>query len=230
MATYLPQEILALLVEHVCALPEKESQVKLTDYTLVNKYWQAAFERQIWSSVTLLSPSGIDVVTSRSGKQYKKRGLRFADLERLTSEPENWQLARRDFLRDICYRVAVPRFLDDEDGDEDEEAEYIDDYVFTRGNDLAFTKGMSQLFNHLSTWTKQKAKLSLRIVPQAEKGDLDNEECENDEEFDCRSVPYRAKLPENCHLSTVRLIASLSFSTRFEHCDNGISLQSCSVR
>ncbi|CAC9885942.1 unnamed protein product [Aureobasidium pullulans] len=68
MATYLPQEILALLVEHVCALPEKESQVKLTDYTLVNKYWQAAFERQIWSSVTLLSPSGIGVVTSRSGK------------------------------------------------------------------------------------------------------------------------------------------------------------------
>ena len=89
MVTYLPQEILALIVEHVCALAEKESQVKLTDYTLVNKYWQAAFERQIWSSVTLLSPSGIKVVTSRSGKQYKKRGLHFADLEKLTSGPES---------------------------------------------------------------------------------------------------------------------------------------------
>ncbi|THX96941.1 hypothetical protein D6D03_08541 [Aureobasidium pullulans] len=147
MITYLPQEILALVVEHVYALSEKESQVKLTDYTLVNKYWQAAFERQMWSSVTLLSPSGIKVVTSRSGKQYVKRGLHFADLERLTSGPENWQLARQ----------------------------YIDGYVFTRENDLAFTKGMSQLFNHLSIWTKQKRQLSLSIVLQAEKGDLDNE-------------------------------------------------------
>ncbi|THX17461.1 hypothetical protein D6D13_00581 [Aureobasidium pullulans] len=216
MATYLPQEILALIVEHVYALSEKESQVKLSDYTLLNKYWQADFERQIWSSVTLLSPSGIEVVASRSGKQYKKRGLHFADLERLTNGPESWRLARRDFLRDICYRVAVPRFLDDGDGDEDEEAEYIDD--------LVFTKGMSQLFNHPSTWTKQKRKLSLSIVLQAEKGDLDNEECEIDEEIDCRSLPYRAELPEDCHLSTVQFVASLSFPTRFEDNNNGISL------
>lgn len=161
MITYLPQEILALVVEHVYALSEKESQVKLTDYTLVNKYWQAASERQIWSPVTLLSTSGIEVVTSRSGKQYKKRGLHFADLEKLTSGPESWQLARRDLLRDICYRVAVPRFLDDGDGDEDEEADINDD-VFRRENDLAFTKGMSQLFNHLSTWTKQKRKTFIK--------------------------------------------------------------------
>ncbi|THV89589.1 hypothetical protein D6D27_06373 [Aureobasidium pullulans] len=223
MITYLPQEILALVVEHVYALSEKESQVKLTDYTLVNKYWQAAFERQIWSSVTLLSTSGIEVVTSRSGKQYKKRGLHFADLEKLTSGPESWQLARRDLLRDICYRVAVPRFLDDGDGDEDEEADINDD-VFRRENDLAFTKGMSQLFNHLSTWTKQKRTLSLSIVLQAEKGNLDNEECEIDEAIDCRSLPYRAELPEDCHLSTVQFVASLSFPTRFEDNNNGISL------
>lgn len=75
MVTYLPQEILALIVEHVCALAEKESQVKLTDYTLVNNIGKPPLNgrygrRSLYSVLLVLKSSLLEVASSTKSVDF----------------------------------------------------------------------------------------------------------------------------------------------------------------
>jgi hypothetical protein len=57
MASSVPQEILCLIAVHLTRLDKR-----LSPYALVNKSWQAAFEKQIYSSMVVRSPSDVTTV------------------------------------------------------------------------------------------------------------------------------------------------------------------------
>jgi hypothetical protein len=60
MASALPQEILSLIADYVAI-----GDNGLFPYTLVDKSWQSAFERRIYASVVVLSPSATTAVENR---------------------------------------------------------------------------------------------------------------------------------------------------------------------
>jgi hypothetical protein len=108
MAPHVPQEILSLIVQHVV---KEDDDHKLTPYTLVNKSWQAAFERKIYGSVVVLSPSDVSTIMVSRGERRGKRGLSFARLDDITSGPQYWRQMRRTYIQRILYRVTVPYWI-----------------------------------------------------------------------------------------------------------------------
>jgi len=162
MASSAPQEILALIVDHLTQLGEK-----LSPYALVNKSWQAAFERQIYSSVVVRSSSGVTNIKvdgwPRFSERHNKQGLSLETFIDITNGPQDWQRLRRTYVCQIFYGVAVPYWLDDVPEKEDD---YAHDNFCRRKNNQAFSKGVYRLFEHLSTWTDQA--ISLQIALQAE--------------------------------------------------------------
>jgi hypothetical protein len=82
MAHCLPQEIVSLIAQHVAGENDK-----MAPYTVVSRSWQAAFEKQINTSLVVLSPSRVGSVTASPGEQHKKRGLSLERLDELTSGP-----------------------------------------------------------------------------------------------------------------------------------------------
>jgi hypothetical protein len=169
MASSAPQEILSLIAVHLARLDKK-----LSPYALVNKSWQAAFERQIYSSMVIRSPCDVTTIRENIGwwttdELKYERGLSLETFINITSGPQDWQRARRTYVRQIIYRVVVPYWLDpDREKDED----YTYDNTYRRENNQAFSEGVCQLFEHLSTWTDQT--ISLQIALQAI--DVDTEE------------------------------------------------------
>lgn len=211
MASSAPQEILSLIADHLARLDKK-----LSPYALVNKSWQAAFERQIYSSIVLLSPSDVTTIkvnyfswTAHDGPYFKK-GLPLETFISITSGPRDWQRARRRYVRQILYRVAVPYWLDEARGKDDG---YTYDNVCRRENNQAFSKGVCRLFEHLSTWTNQA--VSLQIALQAEDSSTDEESGEPKSILwpgsDEMIAPYRAEFVPGCFLPCASCVTSLEF-------------------
>ncbi|KAG9666162.1 hypothetical protein KCU99_g9474, partial [Aureobasidium melanogenum] len=211
MASSAPQEILSLIAHHLAQLDKR-----LSPYALVNKSWQAAFERQIYSSIVVRSPSDVTTVEvnenswTAPGGPHDKKGLPLETFINITSGPRDWQPARRMYVRQILYRVAVPYWLDEARRKDDD---YTYDNVCRRENNQAFSEGVFQLFQHLSTWTNQT--ISLQIALQAEDASTDEEDGEpksiptyDDEEM---IAPYRAEFVPGCSLPRAFCITSLEF-------------------
>jgi hypothetical protein len=206
MASAIPQEILTLIVDYAASGGDK-----LTPYSLVNKSWQSAFERRIYASVVVLSPSATTSITIGVDKYHEKRGLSLASLDGLTD-------VRKACIRCILYRVAVPYWIDSPCGKEDD---YTYDNIWRCENDQAFSKGVRALFEYLSTaWTKQT--ISLDIALQAEYAYVTNKDDDDGHEPNTRQyddmedevAPYWANFIPDCHLPTAKCITSLRF-TRF---------------
>lgn len=125
MASAIPQEILSLIVDYAASGDDK-----LTPYTLVNKSWQSAFERRIYASVVVLSPSATTSITIGVDKYHEKRGLSLATLDGLTD-------VRKAYIRRILYRVAVPYWIDSPRGKDDD---YTYDNTWRCENDHAFSR------------------------------------------------------------------------------------------
>ncbi|THZ97997.1 hypothetical protein D6C82_06054 [Aureobasidium pullulans] len=211
MASSAPQEILSIIAHHLAQLDKK-----LSPYALVNKSWQAAFERQIYSSIVVRSPSDVTTVKVKEhswtapGGPHPKHGLPLDTFINITSGPENWQRARRLHVRQILYRVAVPYWLDEDRGKGDD---YTYDNAYRRENNRAFSKGVCQLFDHLSTWTNQA--ISLQIALQAEDASTD-EECGEPGSIPWRGTrdeiaPYCAEFVPGYSLPPASCITSLDF-------------------
>lgn len=240
MAFSTPQEILCLIAHHA------RSDKKLSPYALVNKSWQAAFERQIYSSVVVSSPSDATTVkvnecswTNPGGPQPKKE-LPLETFINIASGPRDWQRARRTYVRQILYRVAVPYWLNEsrEKGDG-----YTYDNVCRRENNQAFSEGVCHLFEHLSTWNNQA--ISLQIALQAEDASTEEDSGEPGSIHvpgtDDMIAPYRAEFLPGYSLPRTSCITSLKFPALetpetmwYESCaldvpcdENKISLPAC---
>ncbi|KAI5248041.1 hypothetical protein E4T42_05775 [Aureobasidium subglaciale] len=118
MASSAPQEVLSLIVHHLTQLDKN-----LSRYTLVNKSWQAAFEKQIYTSIVVRSPSDVTTITVSDEERHDKHGIPLDILINITSGPQDWQRTRRTYVRHILYRVAVPYWLS-------EAREKDDDYTY----------------------------------------------------------------------------------------------------
>lgn len=205
MASSAPQEILSLIAHHLA-----RSDKKLSPCALVNKSWQAAFERQIYSSVVVRSPSGVETITVNDEEPHDKHGLPLETFITITSGPEDWRRVRRTYVREILYKVAVPYWLDEAREKDDD---YTYDNVCRRENNQAFSEGVRRLFEHLSTWTNQAT--SLLIALQAEDASTDEESGEpgsiptTGAEDDI--APYRAEFVSGCFLPRAPCITSLRF-------------------
>ncbi|KAI4853297.1 hypothetical protein E4T44_00923 [Aureobasidium sp. EXF-8845] len=205
MASALPQEILSLIADYVAT-----GDNRLIPYTLVNRSWQSAFERQIYASVVVLSPSTTRLITIVDDGYQHKRGFDLAILDELND-------ARKGYIRRILYRVAVPYWLDvlrikTED--------YTYDNTWRNENNKAFSKGVQALFEHLSTsWTERT--ISLDIALQAEYAyviDEDNDKGHEPDTYpfadgwDDDVAPYCAAISLDYHLPSAKCITSLKFS------------------
>jgi hypothetical protein len=202
MASSAPQEILSLIAQHA-----SRDNGKLTPYTLVNRAWQAAFEKQIYTSLVVLSPSETTSVSIGLEHRIEKRGLPLERFIMLTSGTP----ARCTYLRRILYRVAVPYWLSEERmKDED----YTYDNVCRRQNDQAFSQGVRSLFDCLSTWETKH--ISLDMALQAERVFTNEDDGEpgallaNGDEDDI--APYCADFLPDCSLPSATCIISLGFS------------------
>jgi hypothetical protein len=226
MAPYLPQEILSLIVQSVV---KEDDDHKLTLYTLVDRSWQIAFERQLYASIVVLSPSDVTTVRVSPNERRKKRGLSLATLNEITSGPQHWRQLRRTYIQRVLYRVAVPYWINS--FREVSSSTFSCDNVWRRENDQAFSKGIWSLFDCLSTWIGLN--ISLDIALQAEIGDFvrdysaeDDEEDTYDDvkrslnepgtsymqtEFDTLVPPYGAHLSPDSYLPRARCVASLDF-------------------
>jgi hypothetical protein len=214
MASSAPQEILSLIAVHLARLDKK-----LSPYALVNKSWQAAFERQIYSSMVIRSPSDETIIRKNIGWWTRdeiryERGPSLETFINITSGPQDWQRARRNYVRQIVYRVVVPYWLDE---DREKDGNYTYDNAYRRENNQAFSEGVCQLFEHLSTWTDQA--ISLQIALQAIDVDTEAESGEpksiathnligtTGEEI----ASYCAEFVPGCSLPRVSCITSLDF-------------------
>jgi hypothetical protein len=214
MASSAPQEILDLIAHHLAQV-----DTKLSPYALVNKSWQAAFEPHIYSTIVVRSASDVKFIrmgiTWRTHDELRyERGLSLETFINITSGPQDWQRARRRYVRQIIYRVVIPYWLD-ENREKDEGYTY--DNICRRENNQAFSEGVCQLFEHLSTWTIQA--ISLKIALQAE--DVSTEEDEGEPQSIARinmvnpigeeTAPYCAEFVPGCVLPRVSCITSLEF-------------------
>ncbi|KAI5202553.1 hypothetical protein E4T39_04661 [Aureobasidium subglaciale] len=205
MASSAPQEILCLIAQQLALLDNK-----LSPYTLVNKSWQAAFERHIYASIVVRSPSDVTTVTVSDEEQYDKHGLPLETFIKITNGPLDWQRARRTYIRQILYRVAVPYWLSEAREKYDD---YTYDHICRRENNQAFSEGIRLLFEHLSTWANQT--ISLQIALQAEDASTDEESGEPE------STPttgtgdqissYCAEFLPRCSLPRASCVKSLEF-------------------
>ncbi|KEQ68490.1 hypothetical protein M436DRAFT_19969, partial [Aureobasidium namibiae CBS 147.97] len=170
---------------------------KLTPYTLVSKSWQPAFEKQIYSSVVLLSPSEVTSITVSPDQRVQKRGLSLARLDEITSGPEHWRVVRRKWVRRILYRVAVPYWLDP---GREKDDDFTYDNICRRENDETFSRGVS-----------------LDIALQAENASSDEDSGEPESSTASgdsdQIAPYRADLLPDCSLPRARCITSLNCPT-----------------
>jgi hypothetical protein len=204
MAYVLPQEILSLIVDYADIGDDK-----LTPYTLVNKSWQSAFERRIYASVVVLSPSATTVITTSLHKYEEKRGFSIVALHKLTN-------ARKAHIRHILYRVAVPYWLDFL---RTKAENYTYDNTWRCGNNQAFSKGVRALFEYLSTAWPYRT-ISLDIALQAENAYVTDEDDDDGHEpntypfpdgSDDDLAPYFAEFPLNFHLPSAKCVTSLEF-------------------
>ena len=204
----MPQEILSHIAQYT-------TNDRLAPYTLVNKSWQAAFERRMYSSIILLSPSTTTSITIGPSQQLPKRGLSLARLDQMTSGPQHWRHLRKTYIKKILYRVAVPNRIDSLRTKYDE---YTYDNVWRRDNDKAFTEGVEALFEYLSTWTQQS--ISLEIALQAEYAYVSDTDYDEGHEPETRPfgdgladdiAPYCANLLDASVLQEAKCITSLEF-------------------
>ncbi|CAD0091859.1 unnamed protein product [Aureobasidium mustum] len=223
MASKLPQEILSIIAAYVAA-----DSKTLSAYALVNTSWQAAFEKQIYSSLCVLSPSQTSNVVVGEDLQFPKRGLSLERLNAITSGQQSWRVARRKAVRKILYKAAIPHWLNYEREKEDGFS-YVN--FMRRENDEVFCKGVPPLFEVLSSWGDKDYPISLRIVLQAEHvytSDQGGEPLTKSYGgFDPVVTPYCADLLSDCHIATASCIASLDFPQdqllTFMGSQNGIS-------
>jgi hypothetical protein len=204
MASSLPQEILSLIAQHAA-----RDDGKLTPYTLVNRAWQAAFERQIYTSLVILSPSEVTFIAVDLERR-EKRGLSLKRLDEITSGSQDWRRVRRTHIRRILYKVAVPYWLSD--GFEKDE-EYTYDNVWRRQNDYAFTQGVKSLFGYLSTWTSHNICLSMALQAESVSTDEDDGEPHSlpPSGDDDAIATYCADFLPDCSLPCANCITSLKF-------------------
>jgi hypothetical protein len=204
MASALPQEILSLIADYVAIDDDK-----LTPYTLINRSWQSAFERRIYASVVVLSPSPTTAITVGLNKFYEKRGFDIAALDELND-------TRKEYIRRISYRVAVPYWLDVLRTKADD---YTYDNTWRNENNKAFSEGVRALFEYLATsWTGQT--ISLLIALQAEYAYVSDEDDHEGHEpntdpfsdgLDDDTAPYYADFLTNWGLPNARCVTSLEF-------------------
>jgi hypothetical protein len=214
MASSATQEILDLIAHHLAQLDKK-----LSPYALVNKSWQAAFEPHFYSTIVVHSPSEVKFIrmgiTWRTHDELEyERGLSLETFINITSEPQDWQRARRRYVRQIIYRVVVPYWLDE---NREKDDGYTYDNICRRENNQAFSEGVCRLFEHLSTWTNQA--ISLKMALQAE--DVSTDEDEGEPKSIARTnminpageeiAPYCAEFVPGFDLPRVSCITSLEF-------------------
>ncbi|KAI4853049.1 hypothetical protein E4T44_01086 [Aureobasidium sp. EXF-8845] len=214
MASSAPQEILDLIAHHLAQLDKK-----LSPYALVNKYWQAAFEPYVYSTIVVRSPYDVKTIRKNIGWHTRdellhERGPSLETFINMTSGPRDWQRARRRYVRQIVYRVVVPYWLDKAREKDDG---YTYNNVHRCENNQAFSEGVCQLFEHLSTWINQA--ISLKIALQA----IDVSTREEDGESKSIATvnmtnptgeeiaPYCAEFVPGCVLPRASCITSLEF-------------------
>jgi hypothetical protein len=187
--------------------------------------------------MVLRSPSDVTTIRNNIGwytseEVRYERGPSLETFINITSGPQDWQRARRRYVRQIIYRVVVPYWLD-EDREKDEDYTY--DNTCRRENNQAFSEGVCQLFEHLSTWTNQA--ISLQIALQA------TDVCTEEESGEPESIrtdittgptgeeiaPYCAELVPGCSLPRASCITSLEFlelitpaTIYYEHCSQDL--------
>jgi hypothetical protein len=200
----IPQEILSLIADYTAIWNDK-----LTPYTLINKSWQFAFERRIYASIVVSSPSATTRITTGINSYHRKRGLSLESLDKLTN-------ARKSYIRRITYRVAVPYWLDVL---RIKTENYTYDNSWRLENNQAFSEGVSALFEYLSTaWTQQT--ISLDIALQAEYAYVSDEDDNSGHEpntypfsdgLDDDVAPYCADFAADWSLPSAKCITSLQF-------------------
>jgi hypothetical protein len=230
MVPYLPAEILSSIAEHV--VRENDSH-KLTPYILVNKSWQAFFERRIYASVIVLSPSYETIVKTSHNEQHKKRGLDLRKLAEITSGPQHWQQLRRTYIQRIIYRAAVPYWISPHRAWSSQTG--VSKSSWRRDNNEACFIGLQSLFDHISKWTNQS--ISLGIALRAELADTtfkakSHEPGTRDirQTEDSYVPPYTAEFRPDWYLPKAQCVTSLDFPTYYTNYnfsmepENGVSL------
>jgi hypothetical protein len=213
MASSAPQEVLDIIAHHLAQLDKK-----LSPHALVNKSWQAAFEPYVYSTIVVRSPSDSKAIrtniTWETREEIKyERGLSLATFINITSRPQDWQGTRRRYVRQIIYRVVVPYWLDEDRAKGDG---YTYDNFCRRENNEAFSDGICQFFEHLSTWTNQS--ISLKIALQAievstheDDGEPNSIALTNINSRNEEIAPYCAEFVPGCVLPRASCITSLEF-------------------
>ncbi|KAF2992902.1 hypothetical protein E8E13_000555 [Curvularia kusanoi] len=218
MASKLPSEILVQIASHL-----QSRGHKLGPYALVCRAWQSAFEKKIYASLAVLSPSSTSMVVvghESRGLSFRKRGLTFEKLDSLMARKQ----LRQSVIRSIEYKVAVPHWLFPR-GQYKLNNNYTYDNLIRRENDRSFTAGMQALFDFLSSWPDEAGSVSLGIVLQAEKVYTSDQDGEPDTRllmgYGKSVAPYCAKFLSGCVLASVSCVSHLDFPSAETPCAMG---------
>ncbi|KAF7166127.1 hypothetical protein CNMCM6106_002085 [Aspergillus hiratsukae] len=189
MAASLPFELLCEIAGHL-----QHARPSLVACTTVCRRWQAAFEPIIYSTLHVYSDDGIH-------REGEYRGISLKQFQALTSGPG---IARRAWIRQLCYYIVVPFELPDwmtrkEDG-------YTTNNAVRQANDAAFQSAVINLFNTLELWDRGH-RLSVVLLlkgrepgqePYTEEDDESGLYNWNTADFGLRPVPvYRARFHDN---------------------------------
>ncbi|KAL2789228.1 hypothetical protein BJX66DRAFT_307252 [Aspergillus keveii] len=159
MANHLPLELLYQIAEHL-----DSTGVPLRPYALVCRAWQLVFESLIYKSLKLHVHSRnfgtgrngvtrhfsepIETTTPNDIRSHVK-GISLAQFNAITSTPR-----RRNFVRDITYRIVVPYHIYDYRAKliPGPVAKYTKNNPIRVVNDKAFKYGVIKLFESLQSW------------------------------------------------------------------------------
>lgn len=220
MASSLPHEILCLIAKHTAREHRTDPDLRLGQYALVSRAWQAAFEAEIYSSILIRDNIGSDSVIVGSDDPRRKRGTPLNVFKEISTGSE-WRSARRRAVRHIEFLASVPHWLEDGsrqiyDADDFVPPQEYDDCL-RRQNDKAFTESISSLLSLLSSehWAHRKRPLSLSVAIQAENvynEDMPTEPGTGPIELEEDALPnYLAKITAGTTLPSVHCVYKVDF-------------------
>lgn len=219
MPAELPLEIVSLIAQFASQAEYRQGtrifkvHTSLVPFSLVNTIWQAAFEAEIYSDLTILSPSNTRNIIVGHESPQPKHGITLEQLMAITKGPEQWKAARRKALRRMLYRVAVPHWLDWKNKGKTANFSYRNRY--RQENNAAFEVGMKALFSFLPQWALDHC-FDLSIALQAENVYTSDQGIEPNTFImgNRRFTAYVADLHPSCCLPPVSCISGLDV-TRF---------------
>ncbi|KAF7173331.1 hypothetical protein CNMCM5623_005527 [Aspergillus felis] len=185
MAASLPLELLAEVAGYL-----KNAGASLVACTAVCRYWQAAFEPFIYSTLNIYSEDG-----------FNEGGICLRRFRELSSGAG---IARRAWIRQLWYYIIVPFDLPDWNARKEEG--YSTNNAIRQANDTAFQTAIMNLFDMLESWDKTSC-LSISLVLRGRELGQEPSTEEDDEaglytwdytDGRTRSVPvYRARFHDN---------------------------------